>query len=93
MTRERCECRQCILTRWRRNNRYRKARGQPALDKPAAPPPRTGPRCECRLCAENREIQRGRKRAASKSPRRRHNDEDELDRRALENRPKEWGTR
>jgi hypothetical protein len=82
-----CYCRMCIMARWRSANRHRRNAGLPPLPRPNVPRVKgkvaKGAGCPCKVCVANRLW------ANRKMPEL----DQELDRRALERWPAEWGKR
>ncbi len=73
-----CECRMCIMARWRAANRHRRKKGMTLIPQPQVPSIR-GQRegCPCKVCTANRlwnKLKAGRKPAQA---------DDEMDRIAL----------
>jgi hypothetical protein len=90
------QCRYCALRRFRYLNRYRVTHGLNPPTRPEVPPARRGGMgiaepCKCKACQENRE--RVANYRHGKKPIKQELTDSELDRRALENWPAEWGMR
>ena len=64
MKSEQCQCRMCVMNRWRAINKHRRITGNlPQLPKPEIPFNRAGRKvqCRCPVCVANRESYRKRK--------------------------------